>query len=107
MHRCGKADDIDAHIIALLRKKYDDFADVFSKPAKRTGRRGLTKTAGAFEQFGEVAKNHYDRVSKAVSSEQGEEMTHYLCPVCGYMSAKFAPAHCPVCGAIEARDVAA
>ena len=38
MHRCGKADDIDAHIIALLRKKYDDFADVFSKLAKRTGR---------------------------------------------------------------------
>ena len=107
MHMRGKIDDTGAHLNALPRKKYDDFADVFPKLAKRFGREGLTKTAEAFEQFGEVAKNHYDRISEAASSAQGEEMTYFLCQVCGYISAGFAPARCPVCGAIEARFVAA
>ena len=99
----GKIDETAAHLSALLRKKYDDFAAVFPKLADRFGLAGQSKTAEAFEQFGEVAKNHYDRISETANRGQDHNVVFLLCQVCGYIAADFAPARCPVCGAIEAR----
>lgn len=103
MHMRGKIEDTAGHLSALRRKKYDDFAKVFPKLAARLAREGVAKTAEAFEQFGEVAKNHYDRISETADSPQDQAITFFLCQVCGYIAVDFAPARCPVCGAIEAR----
>lgn len=103
MHMRGKIDATAAHLSALRRKKYDDFATVFPKLSTRFGREGAVKTAEAFEQFGEVAKNHYERINEAAGIGSGETATFFVCQVCGYIAADFAPARCPVCGAIEAK----
>ena len=105
MQMRGKIDDTAAHLSALHRKKYTDFAEVFPKLAGRFEREGLSKTAEAFEQFGQVAKNHYDRISDAVDNDREEQVAFFLCQVCGYISVEFPPARCPVCGAVEARFV--
>jgi rubrerythrin len=103
MQMRGKIKDTTTHLFSLRRKKYDDFAEVFPKLAARFGRSGLSKTAEAFEQFGEVAKNHYDRISETAESGENETAKFFLCQVCGYIAAEFPPARCPVCGAIEAK----
>lgn len=103
MQMRGKIDAAATHLSALSRKKYDDFARVFPMLAQRSGQKGLSKAAEAFKQFGEVAKNHYDRISETVECSPDETMTFFLCQVCGYIAADFAPSRCPVCGAIEAK----
>ncbi|KPJ78898.1 MAG: hypothetical protein AMJ54_01140 [Deltaproteobacteria bacterium SG8_13] len=105
MRMRGRIDDTAAHLDALRRKKYGDFAEVFPKLAERFVRAGESKTSEAFQQFGEVAKNHYDRISEIAHRQRDESAIFFLCQVCGYISAGFAPARCPVCGAIEARFV--
>ena len=107
MHMRGKIGDTAAHLSALQQKKYDDFAVVFPNLARRCNRSGLSKTAEALEQFGEVAKNHYDRISEATGSGKDESGVFFLCLVCGYICIDFPPASCPVCGAIEARFIEA
>jgi rubrerythrin len=103
MQMRGKIDEPTAHLSSLRRKKYDDFAEVFPKLAAHFGRSGLSKTAEAFEQFSDVAKNHYDRISETADIGGDEMATFFLCQVCGYIAAEFPPARCPVCGAIETK----
>ena len=103
MQMRGKIDATATHLSALSRKKYNDFTRVFPKLAERSGQNGLSKAAEAFEQFGEVAKNHYDRICETVECSLEETMTFFLCQVCGYIAADFAPSRCSVCGAIEAK----
>ena len=107
MHMRGKIDEPAAHLSALSRKKYDDYAEVFPKLARRFAAAGSSKTAEAFEQFGEVAKNHYDRLSETADRGTDETATFFVCQVCGYISTEFPPARCPVCGAVEAKFTAA
>ena len=103
MQMRGRIADSGEHLSALSRKKYEDFAGVFPKLAEHLGRKGSSKSAEAFEQFGEVAKNHYDRISETLKTGRDETATFFLCRVCGYIAADFAPSRCPVCGAVEAK----
>ena len=103
MQMRGKIDDTSTHLSALRRKKFDDFASVFPKLAERFGREGSQKTAEALEQFGEVAKNHYDRICAAAEISRDDSTIFFVCRVCGYIAAEFPPARCPVCGAVETK----
>ena len=103
MQMRGRIDVFGEHLSALSRKKFEDFAEVFPKLAEHLSRKGSAKAAEAFEQFGEVAKNHYDRISETLETVRDEIATFFLCRVCGYIAADFAPSRCPVCGAVEAK----
>jgi len=103
MHLRGKIGDPDEYFNTLKKTKYEAFATVFPSTSSMLYRNGKKTTAEAFEQFGEVSKNHYDLMSTVSGEVAGDSTTYWVCQVCGYIAVDDAPGKCPVCGAITTK----
>ncbi len=61
---------------------------------------GNRRAARSFRWAMEVEKVHAQMYREALDSldQQAEPYDYYVCPVCGFVSARTAPERCPVCG---------
>lgn len=103
MHMRGKIGDPSAHLDALVRRKYAAYTTDYPKIADALANEGMKTAAEAFEQFGEVAKNHFDLIDEVASRRQPGPEAFYVCQVCGFIAAGEPPPKCPVCGAVKAK----
>lgn len=102
MHLRGKVGDLDAHLEALAREKFDTHASRYPKIATLLRETGSNTTGEMFEQFGEVAKNQYDLLSGLKEGDPSPS-AFFVCQVCGYIKADESPPKCPICGAVAAK----
>jgi rubrerythrin len=101
MHLRGKIVDSQAHLAELEQTKYTAHSKRFPKISSMLESDGKSTAAEAFEQFGEVAKNHYDLLVAVREADTAAE--HYVCQVCGYIAVREPPPKCPVCGAVTGK----
>ena len=60
---------------------------------------GHKAAARSFSYANQVEKVHADLYSKALDNlGQNQEVTYYVCSVCGYTCESEVPDSCPVCG---------
>jgi rubrerythrin len=103
MHMRGKLGEPQKHIEMLTRSKYEAYARQYPQIADRLEKSGSKTAAEAFEQFGEVAKNHYDLLIAVTGGKSATPTDYFVCGVCGYIATGEAPAKCPVCGAVTSK----
>jgi rubrerythrin len=101
MHLRGKIADATAHLAELEQSKYTDHSKQFPKISNMLERDGQATAAEAFEQFGQVAKNHYDLLVS--DRDAPSSRAYFVCQVCGYIAGDEAPPKCPVCGAVTSK----
>ncbi|MFP4585757.1 MAG: rubredoxin-like domain-containing protein [Thermodesulfobacteriota bacterium] len=102
MHLRGKIDGDDLEWIEFLaRQKFHAYSREFPRISSDLYQADKKTPGEAFEQFGEVAENHF-RLLEGRKEEGGidPEIQYYVCGVCGYVAEREAPRKCPVCGAV-------
>ncbi|UCH21119.1 MAG: rubrerythrin family protein [Deltaproteobacteria bacterium] len=103
MHLRGKIGDPDEYLQDLMKRKYEDYGRLLPAISAELYQKGKKTAAEAFEQFGEVAKIHYDMLTAAIRQESDNPKTYLICQVCGYIAVDDPPSKCPICGAVTAK----
>ncbi|MBW1813338.1 MAG: rubrerythrin family protein [Deltaproteobacteria bacterium] len=103
MHLRGKIEDPEVYIQDLMRIKKESFSEDYPCISRALKQSGSETASEAFEQFGEVAKIHFDLIEKVKENEADAASFYHICAVCGYISETEAPEKCPVCGAVKSK----
>jgi rubrerythrin len=105
MHLRGKVGkDAAAWSEALAQQKFHAYTREFPRIATDLYEAGQKTPGEAFEQFGQVAENHF-RLLEA-RKEAGDipaDVQYHVCGVCGYVAETEPPQKCPVCGAVAGK----
>lgn len=103
MHLRGKIEDPGNYLRDLMKMKKESFSVEYPRIAKSLNQSGSKTAAEAFEQFGEVARIHFELIEKVEVNDSGAVSSYHVCSVCGYISETKAPEKCPVCGAVKGK----
>jgi len=103
MHLRGKIEDPAIYLQDLMKIKKESFLEDYPRISKTLKESGSDTASEAFEQFGEVAKIHFDLIEKVQKNETDAASSYHICAVCGYISETEAPEKCPVCGAVKSK----
>lgn len=84
---------------ALSGEKYE-FQSMYPEMIEQARDEGNKGAERSFFYANEVEKIHAQLYQKAMDNlEKQEDVTYYVCSVCGYTCESEAPEKCPVCGA--------
>ena len=103
MHLRGKIEDPTIYVQDLMKIKKESFSEDYPRISKALKQSGSETASEAFEQFGEVAKIHFDLIEKVKGNEVVVASSYHVCAVCGYIAEAEAPEKCPVCGAVKSK----
>jgi rubrerythrin len=77
-----------------------EFEDMYPPMLEEAKKEGRSDAQRSFHLANEAEKVHAKLYKDAIDTlENKEEVSYYLCPVCGYIEKNSAPEKCPICGA--------
>ena len=103
MHLRSRIGNIDEYIMQVMEEKMKAYSTDFPQIAQVLSKIGSKQAKEVFGQFGEVAKNHYDLLSKNEKTDSDGSIDYYFCSVCGFIAEDSPPEKCPVCGAVHSK----
>lgn len=77
-----------------------EFEKMYPKMIEDAQKEGNKSAERSFHLANEAEKVHAKVYQEALANiDKKEDIDYYVCPVCGHIEAKNAPARCPICGA--------
>lgn len=88
----------------LAQRKFHAYGRGYPRIATALYADGRKTPGEAFEQFGQVAENHFRLLeNRKETGEIDPDIRYHVCGVCGFVAEREPPKKCPVCGAVPAK----
>lgn len=82
-----------------------EFKNMYPQMIKDAKQEGNKEALLSFAYANQVEKVHAELYTKALENlGKEEEVTYYVCPVCGHTVENSAPDNCPICNKASAKD---